>query len=176
VLSVITRWEITIDLLNSVLKNQQALLNYFKQKNLDIDQERSRPLNTFINDYFFWKKLILVKKILDFIHQYQHMSKIESHKLYTIANNWNRIRAHLYSMIEEDEDNETDVRLIAQNVWEERYLSQIVDIHVIAALLILINHAIKIVDVSTVHAFSSIMHRFFNHHINAEDATIVMKQ
>ena len=38
VLNVLTRWGTTVGLLNSVLNYQQALLDYFQQKNPGIDQ------------------------------------------------------------------------------------------------------------------------------------------
>ena len=176
VLNFLTRWGTTVGLLNSVLNNQQALLGYFQQKNPGIDQGRNKPLGSFVNDYSFWKKLTMVKKILNPIHKLQYMSEAEGYKLYTVTNNWNIIRSHLYSMAEEESDSEADLYHIAHVVWEDRYLSQITELHVVASLLLPQNRTIKVVGVTTEHAFSSIMHRFFARYLNAEDSIVAMRQ
>ena len=175
ILNVLTRWGTTIGLLNSVLRNQQALLDYFQQKNPGIDQGRKNSLRSFVNDFSFWKKLTIVKKVMDPIHQFQYMSEAEEHKLYTIANTWNKIRSHLYSMAA-NEDDETDLNHIAQVIWEDRYLSQITELHVVAALLLPQNHAIKVLGVSTEPTFAPLMHRFFNQHLTSAEAATAMKQ
>jgi hypothetical protein len=48
------------------------------------------------------------------------------------------------------------------------------ELHVMTALLLSQNHAIKMIEISTEQAFSSIMHRFFDQY--AEESRLVMKQ
>ena len=159
-----------------MLKSKQAILDYFQQNAPGIDQGRSHPLGTFVNDFSFWKKLAIVQKILDPIHKAQYMSEAEGHKLYAVTANWNRLRSHLYTMAKEDEDSEMDLHHIAEIVWEDRYLSQITELHVVAALLVPQNHNIQVIGVSTSQAFFSIMHRFFAEYLNVEEAKSAMKQ
>ena len=104
------------------------------------------------------------------------MSEAEGHKLYAVTANWNRLRSHLYTMAKEDEDSEMDLHHIAEIVWEDRYLSQITELHVVAALLVPQNHNIQVIGVSTSQAFFSIMHRFFAEYLNVEEAKSAMKQ
>ena len=98
------------------------------------------------------------------------MSEAEGHKLYAVTANWNRLRSHLYTMAKEDEDSEMDLHHIAEITWEDRYLSQITELHVVAALLVPQNHNIQVIGVSTSQAFFSIMHRFFAEYLNVEEA------
>ena len=46
----------------------------------------------------------------------------------------------------------------------------------VASLLLPQNRTIKVVGVTTEHAFSSIMHRFFARYLNAEDSIVAMRQ
>ena len=87
ILNVLTKWGTLIKFLTSILKNQQALLNYFQQKKPGIDQSKKNPLINIVNDYSFWKRLTIVKKVLNLIHKIQYMFETEGHKLYTIAFN-----------------------------------------------------------------------------------------
>ena len=175
ILNVLIKWGIFIRLLTSVLKNQQVLLNYFQQKKLGIDQGRKYSLINIINDYFFWKRLIIVKKILDFIHKIQYMFEVEGHKLYTIAINWNKIRSYLYSMANETDD-ETDLQHIVDVIWENRYFHQIDEFHVTAVLLLSQNHVIKMIEVIFEHTFFSLMHKFFHRYLIITNAAVVMKE
>lgn len=170
---MLTRWGSIIGLLTSVQKNQQALLAYFQQKKPGIDQGKNSTLESIVKDYTFWEKLNLIKKIVDSINKIQYMSEAEDHKIYTVAANWNKIRAHLYSMADEDED--ADLHHIAKVIWEKRYYTQIIELHVVAALLLLSNHNIKVVDLTTEYSFPQLMSRFFERYVCSEDSFFAMK-
>ena len=171
-----TRWDSQLELLNSILKNQQALWEYFQQSKLDIDQKRKSLLIDIVNDYSFWKKLSIVKRVLNFIHKIQYMFEIKGHKLHTMTANWNKIRSHLYFMTNET-DEETNLVHIVEVIWENRYLNQTTELHMIAALLLSQNHVMKMIEVSSKHAFRSIMHRFFHRYLDTNiDAAFVMKE
>ncbi len=89
ILNVLIRWDTSVDLINSVLRSKETLLNYFQQKHSSIDHEKTHTLSSFVDDYSFWKQLVVARKILDFIHRAQYMFETESHKLYTMTINWN---------------------------------------------------------------------------------------
>ncbi len=74
------------------------------------------------------------------------------------------------------EEDDSNLQYIADVVWEDRYLTQITELHVVAALLIPQNHNIKVIEVFTEQAFSFIMHRFFGQYLKVEDARLVIKQ
>lgn len=76
-----------IDFLNSVLRNQQTLLTYFQEQKSGINQDKSVTLKAIINDYFFWGKLTLIKRIVDFIHQIQYTSEAKGYKLHMMTSN-----------------------------------------------------------------------------------------
>jgi hypothetical protein len=58
-----------------------------------------------------------------------------------------------------------------------RYLSQITKLHVMTALLLSQNHAIRVIEVITEQAFSLIMHKFFDQYIKKEESSrLVMKE
>lgn len=157
-----------------MIKNQQALLNYFSQRKPGIDVGRTVKLSAFINDYTFWHRLKIVKEILDPIHKIQYMSEAENYLLYRVACNWNWIRSHLYSKVKEYED--IGLKQIADEVWEDRYLNQFTELHVVSALLNPVNHNIRLVGVSGEQAFGPIMYRFFDRFLsNEEDAALAMK-
>jgi hypothetical protein len=61
------------------------------------------------------------------------MSEAKKRNLYTVIVNWNKLCSHLYIMIKEEED--ADLLYIADVIWEDRYLSQIKELHVMTALL-----------------------------------------
>ncbi len=103
------------------------------------------------------------------------MSEAKEHKLYTVTANWNKLRSHLYIMTKEEEN--ADLLYIADVIWEDRYLSQIKELHVMTALLLSQNHAIKMIEISTKQAFSPIMHKFFDQYVKKNEyARLVMKE
>ena len=175
ILNVLIKWGTTIKMLTSMLKNQQAFLNYFHQKKFGIDKNKKNSLTNIVNDYSFWKNLIVAKKILNSIHQIQYMSETEEHKLYTIVVNWNKIQSHLYAMTHETND-ETNLNHIVTITWKNKYFNQIIKFHVIAVLLLPQNHVIKMIEMSFKLSFFIIMHDFFHRHFVSTDAVLVMKE
>lgn len=75
-----------------------------------------------------------------------------------------------------NEDENANLHYIASKIWEERCLTQHTELHVVAALLVPSNHAVKIIDVTTELSFSTLMHRFFDKYINQENKSIAIKQ
>ena len=73
-------------------------------------------------------------------------------------------------------DEETDLHHIVEVIWEDRYLQQIDELHVAAALLLPQNHAIKMIEVTFEHTFSSLMHKFFHRYLTTTDAAVAMKE
>lgn len=157
-----------------MLKNQQALLNYFTQKKPGLDVGRKTKLGEIVNDYSYWHKLQIVKEIIDPFHKNQYLSEAGNYPLYRVAANWNIIRSHLYAKTKEYHD--IGLRQIADEVWEDRYLQQLTELHIIAALLNPLNHNIQLVGTSHARAFGPIMSRFFARYIpNEDDEAAAMK-
>ena len=108
-------------------------------------------MKTIVNDYIFWSKLDFIKRVIEFIHQFQYIFEAEDHKFYTMTSNWNKIRAHLYSMV--DEEKNANLYHITKIIWENRYLTQFIEFHVVAAFLISTNHNVKIIGLISEHFF-----------------------
>lgn len=117
----------------------------------------------------------MIIEILNPINYIQHMSEAEGYELNKVAANWNKIRAHLYARAKDYTTIGLD--LIAENIWKDRYLTQTVELHVVAAILVMANYDIKVVEIATINFFPPIMSRFFTQYLSTqEEATKTMSQ
>lgn len=79
-------------------------------------------------------------------------------------------------MAEEDEEEKTNLLRIVDVVWEDRYFSQITKFHVIAVLLVSVNHNVLVIGTFTKQTFASMMHRFLTEYFDSSNAGLAMKQ
>ena len=76
-------------------------------------------------------------------------------------------------MAREKKDNE--LYHIVKVIWEDRFLKQNDELHVMAALLISENHTVKLMSVTAKHAFVNLMHSFLSRYVSEKKKPRVMK-
>ena len=64
---------------------------------------------------------------------------------------------------------------IINKVWDDRYLTQIITLHIITNLLIFENHAVKSISQNTETTFDYIMIEFFIRYASSNQITIYIK-
>jgi len=100
ILNVPTRWGTTVGLMNSVLKNEEAIMRYARQPKPGIDSNKGRntaKILPHLKNPKFWTSLEQARDILEPLHQTQYLSEAEDYSLSRVLHNWNKIRADLYS-------------------------------------------------------------------------------
>ena len=164
------------------MKNEQALVRYARQPKPGLDERKGKDHNKIIphlKNSDFWTDLQLVKTLLEPIHEIQYISEAEDYPLYKVAKNWNRIRAHLYSMARAHPEID-DLQPLPEHVWEDRFLTQCTPLHITAALLLPENWNTEVVGVTTRSGFNSIMMEFFERYAGSpashESALSAMKE
>jgi len=161
-----------VGLMNSVLKNEEAITRYVRQLKPGIDPK----IISHLKNSDFWASLEQARDILEPIHQTQYLSEAEDYSLSRVLENWNRIRADLYSKAKKYPTIEC-LTHIADVIWEDRMLNQSTTLHVVSALLLPRNHDIKVVGLTTSPAFNTIMMSFFVRYTSSpHDAGSAMKQ
>ncbi len=172
-------WETIIELMNSVLKNEKAIIRYVRQLKSKIDVNKNKntiKIIFYLKNLDFWTSLKQARDILESIHQIQYLSEAENYSLFRVLQNWNKIRAHLYFKVKQYLVIKCLIH-IANHVWENRMLSQSTSLHVVTALLLSWNHDIKIIDLTVSSTFNSIMMNFFEKYINDHNnVELTMKQ
>ena len=101
ILHCITRWGTQVGILESVLKNQQALQCYAQQATPQIDKNKKNKdthILPILRDLPFWQDVATVSRILTPIHQIQYVSEADNYPLYRVLDNWMEIKAELLAI------------------------------------------------------------------------------
>jgi len=86
--------------MNSVLKNEEAIMRYVRQLKPGIDSNKGRNtarILSHLKNPNFWTSLEQARNILEPLHQTQYLFEAEDYSLSRVLHNWNKIRADLYS-------------------------------------------------------------------------------
>ena len=165
--------------MNSVLKNERAIIRYVRQLKSRIDVNKNKntiKIVSHLKNLDFWTSLEQARDILESIHQIQYLSEAEDYSLVRVLQNWNKIQAHLYFKVKQYFIIEC-LNHIANHVWKNRVLSQSTSLHIVAALLLSRNQNIMIIDLTARSTFNAIMMSFFEKHVNDHhDVELAMKQ
>jgi hypothetical protein len=129
-LSVITRWGTQFRLLQSVLRNKDALRNYareYTEADLTYDAHR------YISSFNFWNRVEGLIEVLRPIDEALKMSESGSAGLGHVLTRWKTILAHLKNM--ETEYDSLQSFLSPGGIFFQRYERQVKDIHIVAFYL-----------------------------------------
>jgi hypothetical protein len=130
VLSVLTRWGTQCGLVNSVLKNKEALRLFakdFTQKDLAYDAHK------YISDSGFWEKLSLLHELLKPLDEAITMSESNKAHLGMVIGRWNNILKHLTKM--KNDFPILEDFLVPEGPFITRFKRQIEPIHHVAYFL-----------------------------------------
>ena len=154
--------------------SQQTTSQIDKTKNKKNKKEFTNVLSI-IRDPYFWKNMITATRILTLIYKIQYLSKINNYSLHRIINNWILIKQFLIKSIIEHNTKHCYLSHIINKVWDDRYLTQIIILHVIASLLIPENHVIKSMNQSIEVTFDHIIIEFFIRYALSNQVTTYMR-
>lgn len=173
ILHCITRWGSQMGMLNSVLANQRVLERYSQQAHPQIDtnkKKRQTHVLPILQDPIFWQDAARIQRILKPIHEIQYLSEADNYPLYRVLDNWMQIKASMMNLSQERGMEHANLPHIVNTIWDERYLTQITELHVAAYLLNPTNHARTAAGQSPITAFSSIMLWFFREYAPGHEA------
>ena len=128
-----------------------------------------------IRDPFFWKDVVTATRILTPIHEIQYLSEADNYPLHRVINNWMLIKQSLMKSATEHGTDQCHLSHIVNKVWDDRYLTQITTLHVVAGLLVPENHAVKSMGQSSEATFGLIMTEFFKRYAPADQVTTCMR-
>lgn len=164
ILHCITRWGTQVGMLRALRRSQAALEAYSQQTSPQIDKGRKKKtvhILPILRDPYFWQKVATATRILTPIHEIQCLSEADNYPLYRVINNWILIKQSLMKSGTEHGTQDCQIPYIVRTLWDDRYLKQVTELHVVTSLLIPGNHTIKSIGQTPETAFGPIMTRFF---------------
>src|SRR5579859_1447916 len=133
VLSVIMRWGTQYRLLQSILKNKDALKRYAcDYEEFPVSQRIKQPAIGTIRSTMFWHELELLREVLQPIDECLKMSESGKSHLGHVLNCWMDLLKHLEVKKREIGDLET---FISNSTFVQCFTHQVLPIHVVAYYL-----------------------------------------
>lgn len=163
ILHCITRWGTQVRLLNALYRSCLTIQEYSQQSNPQIDKNKKadQRILPILRDSKFWQDVTTARRILTPIHEIQYLSEADNYPLYRVLDNWMLIKQSLMKSATEYGTVDYQLSFIVETLWDQRYLTQITELHVIATLLIPRNYATTSVGQTSKIAFEDFMTRFF---------------
>ena len=165
-------------ILHALRRSQQAFEAYSQQSIPQIDankKKNEKKILPILQDLHFWRDVFIATRILTPIHEIQFLSETDNYPLYRVLDNWILIKQSLMRSAQEPNTKECDLAYIVDTLWDNRYLTQITELHVVATLLVPEKHAVKLIEQTPEHAFDSIITRFFQQYAPPDQVTTCMR-
>ena len=151
-------------MLHALRRSQQTFETYSQQFTPQIDKSKKKnkkKVLPILRDLRFWRDVALAARILKPIHKIQYLSETNNYLLYRVIDNWMLIKQSLMRSVTEHNTKSCQLSYIVNTLWDDRYLKQITELHVITSLLVSKKHTVKSIEQTPKYTFDSIMTRFF---------------
>ena len=165
-------------MLNALRRSQHAFEAYSQQSIPQIDikkKKNEKKVLPILRDLHFWRDVAIATRILTPIHDIQVLSEAENYPLHRVLDNWMQIKHSLMRSATEHGTESCQLTHIVHTLWDDRYLKQITELHVVASLLVPEKHGVKSIGQTPEHVFGPIMTRFFQQYAPSDQIATCMR-
>ena len=177
ILHCITRWGTQVGLLDSLYRSSLAIQAYSQQALPQIDKKKKKDtyILSILRDPTFWQDVTTARRILTPIHKIQYLSEADNYPLHRVLDNWMLIKQSLLRSANEYGTEQCQLPFIINTLWDQRFLTQITELHIVATLLDPRKFAVKSVGQTPESAFGEFMTRFFQRYAPPDDLATCMR-